>query len=116
MDYEKYKMPEGSYPDRPHKPIRPSRDKETSASIKEYALAYEKYEEAMPVFRMKVEEYRKADNALTEQFWKDAFEDLGIPEEHPKASLLKNKAWEHGHANGLHEVFFWLDEFWEVVK
>jgi hypothetical protein len=116
MDYEKYKMPEGSYPDRPHKPIHPARGKETSASIKEYALAFEKYEKAMPEFRKKQEEYRQADAALTEQFWKDAFEELGIPQDHPKAEKLRSKAWEHGHANGLHEVFFWLDDLWDLVK
>jgi hypothetical protein len=116
MDYEKYKMPEGSYPDRPSKPMHPARGKETSASVKEYALAYEKYEDAMLVFRKKMDEYRQADAALTEKFWKDAFEELGIPENHPKASLLRDKAWSHGHANGLHEVFFWLDDLWELAK
>lgn len=116
MDYEKYKMPEGSYPDRPHKPIHPKRGEETSASCHAYALAFEAYEKAMPEFRKKMEEYHKADAALTEQFWKDAFEELGIPENHPKAALLRSKAWEHGHASGYSEVFFWLDDLWELAK
>jgi hypothetical protein len=116
MDWDKYKMPEGSYPDRPHKPVRPATGKETSVSVKEYALAYEKYEDAMLVFGKKMEEYRQAEAVLAEVFWKDAFKELGVPENHLKASRLRSKAWEHGHSSGLSEVFFWLDELWDLVK
>ena len=34
---------------------------------------------------------------------------------HPKADLLWGKAWDHGHANGLHEVAFYYGDFVELV-
>lgn len=38
-------------------------------------------------------------------FWKDVFEDLGIPLEHPKADAFKRIAWAKGHSYGLSEVY-----------
>lgn len=115
MNFDKYRMPEGSYPEKPKKPIHPARGQETAASIKEYAAAFEGYEKEMSVFKEKMMEYHKAEAALTEQFWKDAFEEIGIPEKHLKAGKLRAKAWEHGHSSGYSDVFCWLEELWELV-
>jgi len=35
---------------------------------------------------------------------------------HPKEELVWNKAWDHGHADGLGEVAYWYEEFVEVVR
>ena len=34
----------------------------------------------------------------------------------PKKQLLWDKAWEHGHSAGLHEVEYWYDELVNLVK
>lgn len=39
---------------------------------------------------------------------------LTVPLE--KATLLWDKAWEHGHANGYHEVAYWYDDLAGLVK
>jgi len=47
----------------------------------------------------------KEDKRLNEEFWKDAFAELGIDSNHPKAGTLKRIAWENGHAHGYSDVF-----------
>lgn len=113
MDYEKYKMPEGSYPDRPSKPkVQGS----NAQAYREYADELEKFETAMVVFREKQAEYQKADALLGQQFWKDAFEELGIPKDHPKAEKLKSKAYDRGHSSGYSEIFNALMDLWELFE
>lgn len=41
--------------------------------------------------------------------------DNGIGD-HPKRNLLWEKAWEHGHSGGDHEVEFWYGEFLEMLQ
>ena len=35
---------------------------------------------------------------------------------HPKAGLLWNLAWEHGHGNGYSEVLSYYEDFVELLK
>lgn len=49
-----------------------------------------------------------------EEFKQDALRDCGIAD-HPKADLCYSKAWEHGHANGLHDVLNYLRDFSELL-
>lgn len=49
-------------------------------------------------------------------FWSDAFEELGIPFDHPKADKMKAYAWSEGHSSGYNEVFNALSGIWEVVE
>lgn len=116
MDFEKYKMPKDSYPTSPIKPHRPLKGMDTAASARAYAEALEKYEAALPTFREKQAEYNKAAARLEDNFWKDAFVELGIKVDDPRLGIVKSKAWEHGHSDGLHSVFYWLSEFWEVAE
>jgi hypothetical protein len=60
--------------------------------------------------------YWAEERRLTALFWSDAFTELGIPADHPKADRMKSAAWEKGHANGHSEVFYELSDLWEVVK
>jgi len=47
----------------------------------------------------------KEDKRLDEEFWKDAFTELDIDPNHPKAGTLKRIAWENGPAHGYSDVF-----------
>ncbi len=115
MNWDKYNVPKESFPDYPATPVHPN-NKAGSLVYKEYALALERYEDALKIFEKKRNEYNLVEATLIEQFWQDAFKELNIPREHPKANLLRSKAWDHGHASGLEEVYCWLGEFWELVK
>jgi len=116
-------MPEGSYPDKPLKPkppgigVQPSNPVEkTAAEYRAYADRLEAWEKEMEVFKAQMDEYHRKDAVLTEEFWKDAFEELGIPKDHPKAGKLRSKAWERGHSSGFSDVFNGLSDYWELVK
>jgi len=115
MDYTKYTIPAESFPKYPAKPRRPD-DSADARAYKEYALALEKYEAALKLFEKNRDDYNEGEAILLDLFWKDAFKELGISRDHPKAELLKNKAWDHGHASGFSDVYFWLGEFWELAK
>jgi hypothetical protein len=47
---------------------------------------------------------------LDQLFWKDTFEELGISQDHPKAGILKNLAWELGHSAGYSEIFSYASD------
>ncbi len=51
----------------------------------------------------------------TVKFFDDALSVLGLTD-HPKAAKLRQLAWEHGHAEGFHNVWFYLQEFSELLK
>ena len=84
-------------------------------------MNYDKYKNKLPYFTHKENPeghaaYNAMERNMLGSFWIDAFAELGIPANHPKADRMANAAWEHGHANGYSEVFYWLGEFWELVK
>lgn len=56
------------------------------------------------------------ERVLQDLFWKDAFEELGIPADHPKADKLKSFAWDKGHSGGYSAVFYYLNSAWDLVK
>lgn len=47
-------------------------------------------------------------------FKTDALADVGLTA-HPKADKAFGFAWEHGHANGLSEVHYWLQEMADLL-
>jgi hypothetical protein len=107
MDFDKYKNPL-TYPTKPNKPRI-----DISASAEEarqYADELEQYEKARVVFEAERRTYNEKTAELEEQFWKDAFDELGIAQDHPKAAPLRRIAWDHGHADGLHSVYWQLEE------
>lgn len=59
--------------------------------------------------------YNETEQYLESLFWRDAFEELGIPLNHPKADKLKSLAWDHGHSSGYSEVFYWLTELSDLI-
>jgi len=115
MDYEQYKNTD-PYPDRPAKPVLPSSKVKpaTPSEYRAYAAQLEEYEKAMVEFRAALAVWNKKQGGLEDQFKVDALREAGL-EGHPKADIVYRKAWEHGHASGLSDVVYWLQEFAEVV-
>ena len=64
------------------------------------------------------EHQRKRNNETrikTEQFKNDLALVNGL-ENHPKLDKLWNKAWEHGHSSGLHEVRYYFENLMELLS
>lgn len=69
--------------------------------------------------------YHEEERRLTEQFKTDALIELDrlrldyngdVVFKHSKADTLWAKAWEHGHAYGLSEVWIYLQDFDELLS
>lgn len=77
--------------------------------VKERSLDVEAYKQAMS-------EYQRGEAEAQELFWKDLFEELGIPEDHPKAKTFKDIAWAYGHSSGLHDVYSYACDIAELIQ
>lgn len=114
MDFEKYKMPAGSYPDRLRKPQRPG-GTASAQDHRDYADGFDIYTQGLEAFDRKLLEYKLKESDLILQFWKDAFKEIEIDFHHPKADLLRTMAWEYGHSSGFSEVFSWLQDLAKLL-
>jgi hypothetical protein len=60
-------------------------------------------------------EYRHKIYVLEQITFRDeALDELGLLE-NPKGKLLFDKAWDLGHSNGLHEVFYYMQGLSELI-
>jgi hypothetical protein len=75
---------------------------------KEISVDTEKY-------KQKLKEYYEEEPKKLCQFWKDLFEELGIPENHPKSEKFREIAWSYGHSGGLQEVYAYATELSELI-
>jgi hypothetical protein len=66
-------------------------------------------------FQKALDEYRIAEDEVEQIFWKDLFEELGIPEDHPKADIFKSIAWSYGHSSGLGDVYSYACDIAELM-
>jgi hypothetical protein len=114
MDFTKY-IPYDAVPIKPKKP-KISPNATTSEDHRKYADELEQYEKNLKKFEESLAIYYQEENNLKEQFWKDAFEKIGIPSNHPKASRMRILAWEYGHSSGYEDIFSHLNDIWIVVK
>lgn len=116
MNFEDYTTDTSDLPVIPEVPYphKPDFKKGTPDDYREYADKLEKYNE-----------YREKKNAegriITQRmheaqnrFQADALRELGLTD-HPKAGKLYQMAWEHGHASGLSEVWYWLNELKDLI-
>lgn len=67
-----------------------------------------RYQEALNAYRNEVDR-------ITEQFFKDLLEELNLTN-HPKASVLREKAWEYGHDDGFESVANWAYSLAELLS
>lgn len=74
-------------------------------------------EKGDPDLWRKLDAYHMAERKRVEMFREDlevAYETFRLRPK--KRDLLWNKAWEHGHANGLSEVLWWYDDLVELTR
>ena len=112
-----------NYPERPKKPVIPKdfkpTDSEGMASKAQawgkYGKELEAYDVSMLVYKQKLDAYHNGESSMIAKFKTDALEELGLGN-HPKADVLFGKAWEHGHASGLSEVWNWMQDLAELLQ
>lgn len=129
MDCEAYKN-QAPYPERPTRPQKPYQDDgyqkgigkanklDVPALYRKYADDLEAYEKERELFRVKRDEWNRAQAGLDNKFKVDALREVGLLDNPQVDKYWKKcweKAWEHGHSSGNSEVLFWLKEFAEVV-
>jgi hypothetical protein len=81
-------------------------------------LNFKKYDDNINIFlndEEKRKEYDATRKVIRQTFWVDAFNDIGIPLDHPKAKAMIDYAWSEGHANGYSEVYYILRNIWEKL-
>lgn len=74
-------------------------------------------EEVKEIYKKNRAEYSKAEQSLTDEFWKDCRKELnyGSYLTDKGCSLLESKAWEDGHAYGFSEVYNHLVDLDELI-
>lgn len=100
------------YPERPRKPAMSSTA--TPAQIRDYADKLEQYDHQLKLWRADVAAWNARSAALEAEFCRDLEVEFGMVD-HPKAKLLYGKAWQMGHAAGLHEVANCYSDLVELV-
>ncbi len=62
--------------------------------------------------------YHEELRQLTDEFWKDARDDIGYDDwlNDDGISHLESRAWEMGHSNGCSEVYYHLRDLCEFLK
>lgn len=61
------------------------------------------------------QEYKEEEHRLIQRFRADVEIDFGMVD-HPKAGKLWEKAWDHGHASGLSDVYSVYQDLVELVR
>lgn len=77
-----------------------------------------KYENRMPYERNSaraMREYDEEEKRLEDLFWADAFAELGISPNHPKAARFRQLCWDAGHSNGFREIWSVAQEWGDLL-
>ena len=99
------------YPKSPIKPrLSPKADSEEARN---YASALAAYERAMIVYREQADEYRVQSNQRLAELRDRLRDDYDLTQ--AQFDLLWHKAWEDGHASGLHEVLYHFEDLYELA-
>lgn len=101
-----------AYPDRPKKPVLGRTP--TAEDARAYADAVEGYDALYADFKAQIAAYYADENAKEAQLRKDLAAEFDFTD-HPMEPKLWEKAWEHGHSDGYHNVLYWYGEFSEVI-
>ena len=115
MNFSDYEQPASAYPERVSKSFFTchkcgSKTKEAAYCPDCGTPIKELRERAYSDYKDSLEAYRREEERLLELFWGDTFDDIGVDPNHPKAEILKEIAWDHGHSDGLYSVYNWVEE------
>ena len=110
-DFDYYCGRDLKYPPRPVKPMLcKDHDPDT---VKQYADDLEKYNVDYEEYKTARTEYGLQLNQRKEEFRNHLRGDYGLSQ--TQFDILWNHAWDHGHSSGLHEVYYWFNEFYEMA-
>jgi hypothetical protein len=107
----------GSYPERPSKPIKPANMLDVN-ELKAYTEKVEKYNIEIAKYNDIISKRREKENELDKKFKQHLAEDnkkyYGFSDE--ICDMIYNKAYDDGHASGLHEIANIYVELSDFVK
>jgi hypothetical protein len=83
--------------------------KSPAESYASFGARLDAYEEKRRAYNAAMADCGVTQKKITEDFKKAILAEYNIAN-HPKAEKLWEIAWSHGHASGLHEVAYWIDE------
>lgn len=117
------KIIDGVYNNKLIYPTRPSRpelfDVKATAMTAEQAAAFpeahREYNAQLEQYDRDCKHYRENGGKLMDQFRSDLEAEYEMTD-HPKASLLWEKAWERGHSGGFSDVYSAYADMVELVK
>jgi hypothetical protein len=125
MDVQK-NINDGVYDTSRHYPTKTDRERELAAilnrpvksltadEMKNIVNLRHEFDELQTERRERMNFYSSEVNRLHLKFRADLEQEFNT-RGHPKADLLFAKAWSHGHASGLSDVYYWYDELYELV-
>lgn len=113
-DFNYYNQVDVEYPSTPKKPYL--KKNATAAEHRDYADYLETYEREMIIYKEKKRIYEVARKEKDDEFWKDAFEEIGISQSHPKAEKLRSLAYERGHSSGYSDIYNELSDLAELIN
>jgi hypothetical protein len=113
----------GKYKNKVSLPSYPGQDPILKMTIQELSLPeiieakkkQSQYEDAIKAYSVALAEYQEEEGRMNKLFFDDCAEEEGL-QNHPKRSAVEGKAWEHGHASGYGDIWYWYREFSELVK
>lgn len=99
------------YPSRPTKPRLSAHA--TAAEAREYADQLEVYERELADYHEHREWYNTESNRRLKELQDRVRDDYDITQ--AQFNILWHRAWEDGHASGLHEVLSHFDDLYELA-
>ncbi len=88
----------------------------TPEAARKFADDLEAYNSSIDAVNTAKSAYHADVNRLENVVFRADLADAYGLKDHPKEKMVWEKAWEHGHGNGLSEVLYWYDEFADVAK
>lgn len=110
-DFDYYSGIDLKYPVRLRKPRLPVT--ETAEAHRAYADELEQYEKYNAQRKQDLIDYKKASSDRMTEFMNKLRDDYDLSQ--GQFDVLWNHAWEHGHSAGLHEVYHYFDEFYDMA-
>jgi hypothetical protein len=112
LDFDYYAGRDLQYPTKPTKP-KLDRD-HTPAAARNYADELEQYEKDIENYNIDLL-YVKNEQALRMKKFQAVLRDhYDITE--AQFNVIWHHAWDHGHSSGLHEVYHYFDDFYNMAS
>ena len=99
----------------PSKPAKPKLDRDhTPAAARNYADDLEQYDRDLENYNSNLNYYKGQHNLRLKEFQDRLRDDYDITQ--AQFNVIWLHAWDHGHSSGLHEVYHYFDDFYEMAS